>query len=150
MTAHKPTFANHPSACGVWRPRVKLEPVIWLVSDFSPIGLTHYSGFHYHFIVCLWRTRTGWVTVMMTDRTKTALFPQWRARSQERGELGGQAVNRELMPTQQLTCNTVIVQVPVTGVKTAWGLHYDMDIFGFSHLQQNWFIRLKLTNDWWL
>lgn len=70
---------------------------------FLPLSLTQHSGFHYHFIVYLWRLGTGEVTVIITDRTKTALFPVGGARSQE---LRGQAANRELMPIQQLTCNT--------------------------------------------
>lgn len=156
MNGHEPASTNHPSPCTAWGPRGRPKPVIWLASDFSPLSLTQHSGFHYHFIVYLRRLRTGEVTVIITDRTKTALFPVWWARSQERGGLRGQAVNGELMPVQQLACNTDNMQLLVIPFCLSIGvnnvlLYYNSDLFCFSHLPQKWFIVIDLEclNVWW-
>lgn len=136
---HKPTYTNPPTPCTAWGPRVRLEPVIWLASDFSPLSLTQHGGFHYHFLVCLWRVRTK--TVITRDRTKTAPFPVWWARSQERA---GQTVNRELMPALQLTGRSRFESC-------FWfmgGLHYDISYIIYLILlysKHNW---VTVTKYW--
>lgn len=73
----------------------------------------------------------GWageVTVIITDRTKTALFPVWWARSQGSGALRGQAVNSDsyfylFICLLELMYSTVLCYDSVT-IYCSWTFKY--------------------------